>query len=308
MVEVYDFAKDREEADQRAKRFKDCDPFPSVERALLSSAEIYDYVRVTAMLDPFDPNKLKPASYEALAGGEFTIWNTNGLRETSKIDRNKPIRLPANSIAFVQTEVDFRLPNYIALRFNLRISHVHRGLLLGTGPLVDPGFQGKLLIPLHNLTNEDYLVNTDRGLIWIEFTKTTHNCESLDVEPQKAGKFREFPVDKCWLEPYHYFQKANNGNPIRSSIPDVIEDSNKAANAAIEAKSYLNTIGWAAAVAVSVALVGIVVATVNVVETSKTLSQSISESIGELKAENRVLKSEVDGLRNLLKSPKGQDF
>ena len=48
---------------------------------------------------------------------------------------------PENSITFVQIESKIRLPNYIALRFNLRIQHVHRGLLLGTGPLVDPGFQ-----------------------------------------------------------------------------------------------------------------------------------------------------------------------
>lgn len=304
MVEMYEFAKGREEADQRAERFKDCDPFPTVERALLSSAEIYDYVRVTAMLHPFDPDHLKPASYEARAGGEFTIWNKDGLRDTKKIVEREPIRLPANSIAFVQTEPDFRLPNYMALRFNLRISHVHRGLLLGTGPLVDPGFQGKLLIPLHNLTNEEYLIQTDRGLIWIEFTKTTHNCVQLDTEPQKIGVFNEFPESKCWLEPFVYFQKANSGNPIRSSIPDVIEDSNKAANAAIEAKSYLNTIGWLAAFVALFALVGIVATTVSIIETSKTLSQSLSESIGELKAESRALKDEVESLRNDIKKIK----
>jgi deoxycytidine triphosphate deaminase len=302
MVEPHEFVTSCEEAKQRAERFKDCDPFPSVKRALLSSAEISDYVRVTAMLHPFDPDQLKPASYEARAGGEFTIWNTEGLRDTNKIIRGEPIRLPANSIAFVQTEPDFRLPNYMALRFNLRISHVHRGLLLGTGPLVDPGFQGKLLIPLHNLTNDDYLIDTDRGLIWIEFTKTTYNCEKLDRELERRGVFQEFREDKCWLKPYHYFQKANNGNPIRSSIPDVIEDSKKAANSAIAAESHLKTIGWLAAFAAFVTLIGVIGTTVNVIENSKTLAQSLSESIGELKAENRALKDKVGVLENTLKT------
>ena len=51
---------------------------------------------------------------------------------------------------------------------------MHRGLLLGTGPLVDPGFHGRLLIPLHNLTSDEYTIRGDEGLIWMEFTKTSH--------------------------------------------------------------------------------------------------------------------------------------
>ena len=81
--------------------------------------------------------------------------------------------IAANSIVFVECDLDFRLPDFLALRFNLHIRHVHRGLLLGTGPLVDPGYWGKLCIPLHNLTDEDYLIPRTEGLIWIEFTKTS---------------------------------------------------------------------------------------------------------------------------------------
>ena len=57
--------------------------------------------------------------------------------------------LAPNSIAFVALEPCFRIPEYMALRFNLKIKHIYKGLLLGTGPLVDPGFSGKLFIPLH---------------------------------------------------------------------------------------------------------------------------------------------------------------
>ena len=49
-----------------------------------------------------------------------------------KIPTN-PLIVKANSIVFVESDIDFRLPDFIALRFNLQIRHVHRGLLLGTG-------------------------------------------------------------------------------------------------------------------------------------------------------------------------------
>jgi hypothetical protein len=71
------------------------------------------------------------------------------------------------------------------------------GPLLGTGPLVDPGFRGKLLIPMHNLTASDYELATKEALIWIEFTKTTYNCEPIESEAASPRPFEEFP-DKKW--------------------------------------------------------------------------------------------------------------
>jgi deoxycytidine triphosphate deaminase len=308
MEEALDFAKTDSEAAARAGRFKDCDPFPSVERALLSSAEIEDYVRVTAMLHPFCPKDLKSASYQVRAGGEFNIWSSEGLRKNKIIDKNQSILLPANSIAFVQTEPDFRLPNYMAIRFNLRITHVHRGLLLGTGPLVDPGFQGKLLIPLHNLTNEDYEIDPGEALIWIEFTKTTHRCEQSGSQFERLGNFRPFPEDKCWLKPYQYFEKANKGKPIRSSIPDAIAanrqsaqsaqaDSKKAAQAAENAKTQVRLFGGIGLFTVAATLITVILGALQIVETSKTLVQSHAEMIGDLKVQNAFLEQKIENLK-----------
>ena len=61
------------------------------------------------------------------------------------IPLGEELTVGANSIVFVECDLDFRLPDFIALRFNLQIRHVHRGLLLGTGPLVDPGYRGKTM-------------------------------------------------------------------------------------------------------------------------------------------------------------------
>src|SRR5262249_41492637 len=154
----------------------------------------------------------------------------------------------ANSITFVQVEPVFRLPDYIAIRFNLRITHVHRGLLLGTGPLVDPGFEGKLLIPLHNLTASKYDLDTRDALIWIEFTKTTF---SFVPAPGSAASqlrhFTRFPNSKKNLLPEQYLRKASAGQPIRSSIPDAMEqsrtDARNAAKSATQMRDSVRNIG-----------------------------------------------------------------
>ena len=166
-----------EDAERLARELRDKggkDPFPDIPHALLSSEDIESYVQSTGAIAPFEPfgkyKRLKKASYEARVGDQAYIFDNNcRLKAVS----TNPLVVKANSIVFVDCDLQFRLPNFIALRFNLQIRHVHRGLLLGTGPLVDPGFWGRLCIPIHNLTNEAYSIPKTEGLIWIEFTKTS---------------------------------------------------------------------------------------------------------------------------------------
>lgn len=222
-----DFAQTKEEAEARYDRFVSKDPFPDIAPALLNSADIYDYVRATGMVCPFEPDpnrgKLKSASYEADFLGDLHLVKANETYEIQTIKVGDIYELPRNSIAFLFLETTFRLPDYIAARFNLRISLIHAGLLLGTGPLIDPGFAGRLLIPLHNLTSDPYPIKGGEGVIWIEFTKLSINKRwSGNSGYERIGEYRPFPLDKRGRDAATYFSKASrSGTPIpaSSSIP-----------------------------------------------------------------------------------------
>ena len=214
----------------------DFDPFPDIPRALLSSEHIKMYVRETAMIHPFRDNSdsLKAASYEARAGGQFIYWDEDGKKISQPIVKDGVFTLKPNSISYVQIEAEFRLPHYIAVRFNLRIQHVHRGILLGTGPLVDPGFHGTLLVPLHNLTSDEYTIRADEGLIWMEFTKTSHQARNSPVQGVPESNFEETEARKNFQPPEYYFDRASKNRPIRSSIPLVVADAKKIAQEAVD--------------------------------------------------------------------------
>lgn len=151
---------------------KDKDPFPEIPPALLNSADIADYVLRTGMIYPFNPGCLGSASYEMAFSGEYVYWDENGkkIQNSNNITGTKLV-LRRNSITYISVREKFRLPHYIAVRFNLRVKHAHRGLLLGTGPLVDPGYQGNLMIPIHNLTENEYVISAGDDIISAEFTK-----------------------------------------------------------------------------------------------------------------------------------------
>jgi deoxycytidine triphosphate deaminase len=161
------YAQTDEEADGRFAKWRGDDPFPEIVPALLNTADLLDYIRVTAMICPFVPDKarpdelLKPASVAIPAGGEFLFWQQRhdpvwGGRDTATrqgtLQPGEELVVERNSIVYVGLAPTFRIPDYIAARFNLTIQNIYRGILVGTGPLVDPGFQGHLFLPLHNLT------------------------------------------------------------------------------------------------------------------------------------------------------------
>ncbi len=165
----------------------------------------------------------------------------------------------------------FQLPDYIALRFNLRITHVYRGLLLGTGPLIDPGFRGRLSLPLHNLTTNKYRLTGGEGLIWVEFTKLSpasgtaaaaRGGESHPEAPERHGQIVRNPrfEQKKDNEVEDYLRKADPYRPIRSSIPAATADAEAAAKDARNTTIAFRRVATLAALAALVGIASLVVA------------------------------------------------
>lgn len=232
-------------ADAWVKKPRDLD----ISDTLLNSKDIRAVVEATGVVSPFfvgggSKSRLKKAAYEGRIGTRAYIFReTNAPERIFDDAKDDSLLVPSNSIVFVESDLDFRIPDFIALRFNLQIQHVHRGLLLGTGPLVDPGFWGKLCIPLHNLTDQDYLIPKSAGLIWLEFTKTT--LAPFEKDDARAP-LASMPSDENghW-DIEKFLNKAAtqfNGNkvPIKSSLPTMLRDANiSVAKSAEDAKSAL---------------------------------------------------------------------
>jgi deoxycytidine triphosphate deaminase len=230
----------KSDAIEKFEKYRSSDPFPDIKPALLNSADIIDYVNITGMIEPFHPEDLKPASYALRLLGEYVYWDDKGVKQTGYINKGEQFILKSDSIAFVSLEPLFQLPDYIAARFNLKINMVYRGLLLGTGPLVDPGFIGFLSFPLHNLTTNDYTFIGGERIVWMEFTKLSDNNEWLysqqDKDIVRQGPYirnRKFKHDSLPTV-QDFVRDAEEHRPVRSSIPSSVYKSEIAAEKARE--------------------------------------------------------------------------
>jgi deoxycytidine triphosphate deaminase len=175
--------RSRLSAQARYDEFKEFDPYPKIPPSLLNAGNVASYAHAIGMIDPFEVDNLtKPATYAVAVEGPVRYMDEKGRVERfyltgdlAKQFNNPPardhIRLAPNSICFLTLKPRFRMPSYIGARFNLVINYVYKGLLVGTGPLVDPGFCGHLSIPIHNLTDNEYYINAGEELVYFEFTK-----------------------------------------------------------------------------------------------------------------------------------------
>jgi deoxycytidine triphosphate deaminase len=226
------FAPDLDTAYRRFVTTRRDDPFPEIPPALLHSAIVFEYIAATGML--FDarltPDTVKTASIDFDLLGQIVSYEGTE-RRTVDLQVGQEFILRKNAIAFVTLRPYIQLPDYIALRFNLRITNVYRGLLLGTGPLVDPGFQGRLSFPLHNLTNNEYRFKGGDAIVTVEFTKVGTPGLSLRETPSAIHQFSiPFPEplairqDSFGRDIETYLAKTLAPGPILSSLVPLQRD------------------------------------------------------------------------------------
>ncbi len=292
-------AANRLEAYRRYKLWFKTDPFPRIPASLLNSADIYNYVCATGMMFPFDSARLKSSSYAIHVGSKVISWTGEGQKDDRNLAPGESFVLQPNSITFLTTEEVFCLPDHVAMRFNLKINNVHRGILLGTGPLVDPGFEGNLLIPLHNLTTNPYTLQRGETFVWVEFTKVSPNerwderCSDFYAEYGLEGEYKEFPRSKKRRSEWTYLDEASKG-PIRSSIPDALAQAERSAREASDQAQKISDRAYAdrrnSLIAGFLSLAALVVVLF-------TVGSDIRKDIATVDKSGSVMRSEFDNAR-----------
>lgn len=241
-------------AQSKYDNYKIEDPYPEISPALLNPYDIDKYIIKTGMIFPYEKNNLKTVTYKIPLYGDIHYWENNIRKKKTLTENKKDIFiLKPNAIIYIHISTIFRVPYYIAFRFNLKIDLVHKGLLLGTGPVVDPGFQGRIMIPIHNLTANEYILRSGEGLIWVEFTKLSTFTKDKPFSEFKS--LLNYSADD-------YFESANKLRSIESAIPNAMyqakEDAKQAKKDAQDAHRAVKVISFATVIAAVIAIGGII--------------------------------------------------
>lgn len=286
-----------EEAILKFKNAAQHDPYPSISPALLNPSDIKKYILASGIIYPFDVDNLTNATYKVPLIGDIYNWEKDGrsVKNRKHItieekDKKTKVILKKNSITYFHISTTFRVPYYLVFRFNLTVSLAQKGLLLGTGPIIDPGFEGRIMIPIHNLTANDYELVAGSGLIRVEVTKlSSHSAFDASKSIDYRYKFPE--AGKNWSAS-KYFEDINHGNPIVSSIPEAMEDAKASAVRASEKAEAaeisiqkIKKIAWGGAIISILAIVvGMVYPTWSMINDTSIASKEFVKNDEELKS------------------------
>jgi deoxycytidine triphosphate deaminase/DNA-binding Xre family transcriptional regulator len=129
------------------------------------------------LIEAFDPSRIQASSYDTVIGG---YWLNENGRNRPK-DVNGSLTLPSRGSREVYTREFFRMPATIHGRIAPAGSFVRGGIVVAHGPIIDPMFEGRLTVTLHNLHDEPKVIETKSPFLTIIF-------ERLSATPMSPRK------------------------------------------------------------------------------------------------------------------------
>jgi len=160
---------------------------PSHEIHLLSMGPCADLIR------PFIVKNLRPSSYDLTIGDEYYIGDgANATKlNTEKLDPEQAFWIPPHAVCFIISAEKLNIPRDISAKVSLRMSYIYAGLVLGAQPPFDPGYKGRAIVMLHNLSSQPVSMRRGQRLATIEFLKlespTTAQIDSQNQVKTIAG-------------------------------------------------------------------------------------------------------------------------
>jgi deoxycytidine triphosphate deaminase len=155
-------------------------------------AEIRDYIRTMKLLfdQGYDLDYVGASSYDLRVGAKGVLGGTAQVVNL----REEILELVPGAYAGVISAERVKLPKRIFARLGAKRRFSYEGIILLTGELVDPGYEGYLLFGLYNASPTKYLLRAGEKLCSIVFERLAGEAESAPpVDPRLS--VGDFPVE-----------------------------------------------------------------------------------------------------------------
>ena len=137
----------------------------------------------------FSKKSLQPASYDMRVGDE--AFSSHEKRPIN-IKSTGSLTIQPGDFILVRTYESVKLSPQIAGRIGLRSFHARKGLALLAGPQIDPGFEGVLVVGLHNLDANALKLSYRERFCTVEFYRLSEPVKQpYKGEYQSQNTIRE---------------------------------------------------------------------------------------------------------------------
>ncbi len=131
------------------------------------------------LIENYCQDNIQTCSYDLRMGSQY-YYATHISDDTVKIgslQKGEILKIPPDAICYVITEESVNMPSDLTASISLPLKLIKCGVMLAAQPPYDPGYHGKTIALLHNLSNETVKIKYGQHILNIVFTKLSRPVE-----------------------------------------------------------------------------------------------------------------------------------
>ncbi|HZL14114.1 MAG TPA: dCTP deaminase [Verrucomicrobiae bacterium] len=142
---------------------------------ILSHQQIKEYCKKGEIsITPYDESQIQGASYDLRVGDQ---GGTTSGKKLVRINETGFLTIKPGDFAIIITLEQINLGAQYVGRFGLRSKFARKGLIATTGPQIDPGFHGRLIVGLTNLSPKPISISHKDDFLSVEIHRLEHPTE-----------------------------------------------------------------------------------------------------------------------------------
>ncbi len=149
----------------------------------LSKKDLLDYCNKRGLIQPYNEQQIQACSYDLTFSGEYYYYQKkDGNRvKISQLNEHENLYIPADAICYVLTSETVKIPANLTASISLAFGLIKKGVMLAAQPPYDPGYKGKTVALLHNLSDEEVEISKGDHILNIVFDELSNPVGKKDL-------------------------------------------------------------------------------------------------------------------------------
>ena len=205
---------------------------------VLTKKEIIDRINISArhtykFIDPVDTDNIQSASYDLTLGDEYYICSDKDAPDIKRLGPNEKITVPPRATFFVISKEKLCIPLDICGSVSLAFGLIKKGIIFAVQPPIDPGYHGAIVALLHNMSDEELILEHGRHILNVVYYKLE---SAVSAEDAYKGAYDDITLKKFCTESVKHSAIVQLTGEAKAACKEATDASHKAEKASSEAK------------------------------------------------------------------------
>lgn len=134
------------------------------------------------LIEPYTMESIQACSYDLTFSGEYYYHHPEDGNEVKirTLPKGGKLKIPKDAICYVLTTETISMPNDLTASLSLAFSLIKEGIMLAAQPPYDPGYEGKTVALLHNLSDDVVFLQKGQHILSIVFNLLSSPIQDAD--------------------------------------------------------------------------------------------------------------------------------